>query len=199
MKRAVLCIFLGLAAFGCSRKEPREEAVSTTTVTSSEMSSPARQSSVASFLDEDPALTRSVEATIASDPGLSQAARNVNVTVARGIVTLSGSVPDYATRDALKAAVAGVPGVRTTYDDVQVSPLRDGDQGESDENIAFSLQRSLVDEPKVTIDVVKGVVTLRGSANASPEQIERIVARTPGVVSVVNELNAPPAPTSLVQ
>lgn len=198
MNRAVLCTFLVAAALGCSRKQPQEDAVSTTTVTSSEMEAP-RQSSVATFLDDDPALTRSVEATIAADPGLSQAARNVNVTVERGIVTLSGSVPDYATRDALRAAVANVAGIRRTFDDVQVSPLRDVDKTESDENIAFSLQRSLADEPRVTIDVVKGVVTLRGTATASPEQIERIAARTPGVTSVVNELKAPPAPTSLVQ
>ncbi len=198
MKRVVVCTFLFVAALGCSRKDAREDAVSTTTVTSTEVAGP-RQSSVASFLDDDPALTRSVEATIASDPALSQAARNVNVTTERGIVTLSGSVPDYATRDALEAAVSGLPGVRRTFDDVQVSPLRDSDKRESDENIAFSLQRSLADEPRVSIDVVEGVVTLRGTADASPEQIERIATRTPGVTSVVNELGEPPASTSLVQ
>jgi osmotically-inducible protein OsmY len=89
--------------------------------------------------------------------------------------------------------------VRRTFDDVQVSPLRDSDKRESDENIAFSLQRSLADEPRVSIDVVEGVVTLRGTANASPEQIERIAARTPGVTSVVNELGETAPSTSLVQ
>lgn len=120
MKRAVLCTFLVAAALGCSRKEPREDAASTTTVTGAELEQP-RQGSVATFLDDDRALTRRVEAAIALDPSLVEAARDVNISVDRGIVTLSGSVPDDPTREALRAAVASVPGVRTYDDDLQVS------------------------------------------------------------------------------
>lgn len=186
MKKIAVCtlVVVGLAA--CARKDMTREDVSSTTITSATVE-PAPEARVATFLDDDPALTRRIEASIAADPDVSLAARNVNVSTEGNIVTLSGSVESYAAREWIEDLVTSMVGKERFYDHVQVQPLRDADKSESDENIAFSLQRSLVDEPRVTIDVVKGSVTLRGEASA-PETVERIAERTPGVASVMNEL-----------
>lgn len=190
--QALVPLLAGLTLGGllaCSRS--KEEPVGTTTVTSftaEAETDAASEPSVTSFLEEDPNLTRGVETAIAADPTLSLAARNVVVTVERGILTLSGTVADHATRDAIEGQVSSLKGIRRVYNDLRVLPLADLDQAASDEAIAFSLQRSLVDEPRVSIDVVRGVVTLRGTADASPDFVERVAARTPGVVAVRNEL-----------
>jgi osmotically-inducible protein OsmY len=192
-------VLLGLSA--CTREKTEEVPVSTTMLTSA-TEERARRPDVASFLDEDPALTQRVEASIADDAELSIGARNVNVTVERSIATLSGTVADYATRDAVMAAAERTEGIRKVYSDVQVSPLHDEGRRASDENIAFSLQRSLVNEPRVTIDVEEGVVTLRGESEAPAEELERVVYRTPGVAAVVNGLGASEEstpPSTLVQ
>ena len=188
MKRAVVFTGFALLILACSHDEP---VTSTTETTSASLDARAepRGPAVASFLDDNPALTRRVEAVLASDPALSQAASGVNVSAAGDIVTLSGAVPDYSSLDAVEATVKQMPGVKRIYNDVRVTPTID--QAATDENIAFSLQRSLVDQPKVSIEVVRGVVMLRGEASSSPEHVQRIAERTPGVRAVVNQLSEP--------
>lgn len=201
MRSAAVCTFLALALAACSRnplnEESRDDVVSSTTVTGATVERSGH--AVATFLDDNPMLTRRVEAILAADPDVTLSAGNVNVTSRGDTVTLSGSVPDYATRDALAKAVSEMSGIAHVYNDVQVAPLRDLDMRESDENIAFSLQRSLVDQPRVTIEVVRGVVRLRGEPSGSKQLVERIALRTPGVRAVVSDLSEPPPPDSLVQ
>jgi osmotically-inducible protein OsmY len=195
MKRAVLYTCFALAVSACTRDEP----VSSTTTTSATVDSRAepRGHAVASFLDDNPMLTRRVEAVLASEPSLSLASSNVNVSANGDIVTLSGAVTDYASLDAIEATVKQMPGVSRVYNDVRVAPVID--QAAADENIAFSLQRSLVDQPKVSIEVVRGVVRLRGEASSSPDHVQRIAERTPGVRAVVNDLSEPASDDTLVQ
>jgi osmotically-inducible protein OsmY len=185
MKRAVLYTCFALALSACTRDEP----VSSTTTTSANLDTRAepRGHGVATFLDDNPMLTRRVEGVLAHEPSLSLAASNVNVSAKGDSVTLSGTVTDYATLDAIEATVKQMPGVRTVYNDVRVNPLTD--QAAIDENIAFSLQRSLVDQPKVSIEVVRGVVVLRGEPSSSIDHVQRVTERTPGVRAVVNELS----------
>lgn len=193
---AVIIVCVGLVA--CSRreqhKEPEPVPVGETSITAAVFE---RQSSTLTFLETDPGLTRSVERAIARDPHLAVAAKNVDVSIEHGVVALQGSVPDWATRDALEQTVKRIPGVNFVQDDVVASPVRDLDGSESDERIAFSLQRALHSEPSVrhdaetvTIDVKGGLVTLRGSVNdaSTSAAVERIVMDTPGAVSVSNEL-----------
>jgi osmotically-inducible protein OsmY len=196
MKRAVLYTCFALALSACTRDEP----VSSTTTTSATLEpggEAAKRDSVASFLDDNPMLTRRVEAVLSSEPSLSLASSNVNVSARGDIVTLSGTVSDYATLDTIEETVRRMPGVARVYNDVQVNPLMS--QARADENIAFSLQRSLVDQPKVSIEVVRGVVMLRGEPSLSPEQVQRIAERTPGVRAVVNHLSEPAEDSTLVQ
>lgn len=199
MRQAVLCTCLAFALAACSRnplnEESRDDAVSSTTLTSAQMQRQGH--AVATFLDDNPMLTRRVEAVLASEPTLSLGASNVNVSAHADRVTLSGSVPDYATLDAIEATVRQMPGVTQVYNDVRVNPLTD--HAQADENIAFSLQRSLVDQPRVSIEVVRGVVVLRGEPSSSRDHVQRIAERTPGVRAVVNELGEPASDTMLVQ
>lgn len=199
MRQAVLCTCLALALTACSRnplnEESRDDAVSSTTVTSAAL--PRQGHAVATFLDDNPMLTRRVEAVLAHEPGLSFGAANVNVSAHADRVTLSGTVPDYATLDAVEATVKQMPGVTQVYNDVRVDPM--AHPAQADENIAFSLQRSLVDQPRVSIEVVRGVVMLRGEPSSSRDHVQRIAERTPGVRAVVNDLSETASDTTLVQ
>lgn len=195
MKRAVLCTCFALAISACTRDEP----VSSTTTTSATMETRAepRGHGVASFLDENPMLTRRVEAVLSSNPSLSLASSNVNVSANGDIVTISGTASDYATLDTIEQTVRQMPGVSRVYNDVKVNPILSQEQ--IDDNISFSLQRSLVDQPKVSIEVVRGVVMLRGESSSSPEHVQRIAERTPGVRAVMNSLSEPVEESPLVQ
>lgn len=195
MKRAVLCTCFALALSACTR----DEAVSSTTTTSAELGVRAepRGHAVASYLDDNPMLTRRVEAVLASEPSLSFASSNVSISANGDIVTLSGAVTDYASLDAIEATVKQMPGVTRVYNDVHVTPMIN--QAAADENIAFSLQRSLVDQPKVSIEVMRGVVVLRGESSSSRDHVQRVAERTPGVRAVVNDLSEPSEESPLVQ
>jgi osmotically-inducible protein OsmY len=196
MKHAGLVLCGALAA--CSREEPSGSARTTAELTSAEMqSSDPRPSPARTFVETDPLLTHRVEAAIASDPRLSMAARNVDLTVEDRNVTLRGSVPDLGTRDALIAAISKVPEIRDTRSDLFVDPSRDRGYVESDEKIAFRLQRLFAAHPaiaseaeKVTIDVQQGKVVLRGRIASADTRtaIVELADDTPGVVGVVNEL-----------
>jgi osmotically-inducible protein OsmY len=199
MKRAVLYTCFALALSACTRDDPNQTLTSTTETTSASMPTSAepRGHAVASFLDDNPMLTRRVEAVLASEPSLSNASSNVNVSAAGEVVTLAGTVNDYASLDAIEATVKQMPGVKRVYNDVRVMPITD--QAQIDENIAFSLQRSLADQPRVSIEVVRGVVMLRGEPSSSRDHIQRIAERTPGVRAVVNHLSEPAETDTLVQ
>jgi osmotically-inducible protein OsmY len=178
---------------GCSRGDADATAsASTTRLTAAEL-----PSSSVTFVDSQPLLTRRVEAAIAAEPLLSINARNVDVTVESGIATLRGSVNDIEYRRDVERAVAAVPGVVDTRNLIDVSLVRDLNDRESDDRIAFALQRSLTSLPSlgdeadgVSIEVVHGQVTLRGSASsrAARQEIEDLVEHTPGVTAVTNEL-----------
>jgi osmotically-inducible protein OsmY len=196
MKRAGLVLCGALVA--CSRQESSGSARTTAELTSAEMqSSDPAPPRARTFLEPDPLLTHRVEAAISSNPRLSMAARNVDLTVEEGNATLRGSVPDLATRDALLAEIAKVPGIRDARSDLFVDPSRDRGYAESDEKIAFRLQRLFASHPavandadKVTIDVQHGKVVLRGRVPSADTRtaIAQLADDTPGVVGVVNEL-----------
>lgn len=195
-----LALIMGLTACSPSSPSSTNETSSTARLCTSTIAAAAdvaQRSFEATFVESDPALTRAVELAIAHDAFLSRASKNVVVTVERGVATLRGSVAEPATREALERVVVRVPGVVRAHDELHVSPLRDGDDAESDESIAFRLQRSFVSDQQVareaetvTIEVVHGKVTLRGTTLdvATRDAVTRIVRETPGTVSVSNEL-----------
>ena len=136
MKATSLMVCVVLAT-GCTRSD--SEKVGKTTLTSATATNLAPTTS---FLETDPLLTRSVEVALAVDPQRSMAAQNVEVSVEEGVATLDGTVTDVKTLRELEATVSEVPGVRAVNDRLEVSTLRDRDGDESDDRIAFALQRS---------------------------------------------------------
>lgn len=177
----------------CSRSDKNAmDEVGTTRITSAPLEPP--QAIVAR--EPDHLVTRRVEAALAADPAMSRAARSVEVTVVEGIVTLTGPVADTETKQALATAASRVRGVNDVLDKTLIAPARDT-QETADDQISYNLQRSLALDPsvahdgeRVTIDVVNGVVTLRGTTSdvATRQAVEAIVMQTPGVIAVNNQL-----------
>lgn len=196
MKAEGLMVCVVLAVTGCTRGDshgPSREPVGETTLTSAAVTTAPAES----FLEPDPLATRRVEVALADDPSRSIAAKNVEVTVDRGVARLEGTVPDVASLGDITQTVATVPGVDRVDNRLEVSRLRDRDRGESDERISFALQRSLStlaasgnDVDRITIDVVGGHVHLRGKTGSADTRvaIEQLTERTPGVVSMSDEV-----------
>lgn len=182
MKTMVLaCVIL----MGCSQRmsSSNDERVGVTTVTAATVA--PRES--------DQQIIRRIEKGIAADPALSTSAAAVEVDAFDGAVVLQGAVPDPLTKAALVAIAEGTGHV--VLDKIAVSPT--AAEAQSDDTVAFKLQRAMLNDPAVapemdgvSIDVVRGKVTLRGkaSSNASRAAVEALVASTPGVAAVTNEL-----------
>lgn len=180
--------YIGFVAVlaACSRADDRAaEESGTTTITSTSMP-----------IERDQQLIRRVEAAIAADPGMSLAARNVEVDAVDGAVVLYGSVPSFTAKRSISDVVEQTIG-RSPLDKVAIAAPSPADEMAADDTVAFKLQRALFNDPvisreadAVTIDVMKGMVTLRGTARppAAREAVEALAYSTPGVVAVTNEL-----------
>jgi osmotically-inducible protein OsmY len=189
MKNALVlgCVIL----VSCSRNDTTtSEAVGTTEVTSA-------ATTTGESADTDALLTRRVEAAVASELDLSSIAKNVEVDVTEGVVTLRGAVEKATDKPPMEQLVSQVPGVTHVLDKIAVSPSRAEDAAEIDDRIAFSIQRAFVIDPavsrdvdRVTIDVSDGRVTLRGSTNDGDARlaVQRVVFETPGVTTIRNLL-----------
>jgi len=174
-----------IVACSCSDKSATEKPVSTTTITSAP---------VTLVGPSDDQLILRAEAAVSADRALSMAAAGVEIDVTEGIATLRGATPDPEALRAIEDVVARVPGIVTTLNKVEV---RTPSQEERDDMISFSLQRALLLDPavasradRVTIEVKDGSVTLRGMAGdpRTRAAVERVVDRTPGVLTVKNLL-----------
>lgn len=182
---------LVLVAVGCSRTDKNAtERTGTTTITFAPLTV---------RVDPNEPLARRVDAALARDPTTSLAAKDVEIVAIDDVVTLRGFVADPAQKAAVERVARAVPGVHETLNMLDVSPSRA--DAESDDAIAYSLQRDLALDPaispdgdRVTIDVQHGIVTLRGAAatDARRAAVERVAETTPGVVTVVDDLEVKP-------
>jgi len=147
----------------------------------------------ASHLSEsDAALRRAVEATIAANPSRSIADKNVDVAVARGRVTLSGSVANDRDRRRVEDTVRHMPAIVSVTDEVAVSAARDRDDRESDRRIAESIRNDLNgdDADRIHVRVRHGLVTLTGRVPREDDarKIIGIADTTPGVAATDDEI-----------
>ena len=182
MRTMVLALVL---LMGCSQRtsSSTDERAGTTTVTAAAVT--PRES--------DQQIIRRIEKGIAAQRSLSSSASDVEVDAFDGAVVLRGAVPDPVTKAAVEA-VAERSG-HVVLDKLAVSPSTV--EAQSDDTIAFKLQRAMLNDPAVapdmdgvTIDVVRDKVTLRGkvSSKATRDAVEALVATTPGVAAVTNHL-----------
>ena len=118
---------------------------------------------------------------------------DVGVAVDDGVVTLSGTVTNWATRYAAMQAAHRVAGVLDVANDIQVKPPGSGTP--NDTEIAQAVRNALVwdvfvPETRIRSTVSDGVVTLEGEVDswAESDDAEAAVRNLAGVRSVVNEI-----------
>jgi len=117
--------------------------------------------------------------------------RNLDVVVQDGIVYLRGSVPDVVQKSIAREVAERIKGVRNVVNELEITPAEQrSDAGITADVVASLVRDSLVDERKVEVETVGGVVYLRGIVGSYTERRAADVdARTvPGVLDVVNEL-----------
>jgi osmotically-inducible protein OsmY len=121
----------------------------------------------------------------------------IAVAVNKGIVTLSGTVANYAKKLAAQNAAHRIAGVLDVANEIQVKPL--GSPVTSDEELARAVRQVLewdvfVPDEQIKSTVSNGWVTLEGEVNLwrEREDAERAVLRLDGVVGVMNNLRMIP-------
>jgi osmotically-inducible protein OsmY len=117
----------------------------------------------------------------------------VGVQVEDGVVTLGGTVHNWAMRNAAAAAAHRVAAVKDVANDLQVVPPKDSDL--SDTGIAKAVRQilewdALIPDRSIRSTVGMGVVTLEGNVTTQMErdEAEQAVARLRGVRRVDNRL-----------
>ena len=145
----------------------------------------------------DQELQQSVDKTISTNKEF----KNVQATVQDGIITLNGSVNLFADKEKLERKMHDKDHVQGMRDNVQVS----GEQGQSVPDA--QLREKLADKLRydrvgygiafdaINLGVQNGVVTLNGSVLDEPSHASAlaIVANTPGVKNVVDNIQVQPA------
>jgi len=115
-------------------------------------------------------------------------AEQIDSIVRRGVVTLRGSVDHWCQRKAAEAAAAGVPGVASVNNQIQLVAAP-----ESDDILQEEVEEALAHLPAcgdVGVRVVHGVVTLVGEVGSGwlRHHAESLAGGASGVHAVVNQL-----------
>jgi osmotically-inducible protein OsmY len=118
---------------------------------------------------------------------------DINVTVKKGVVTLTGTVDSYAKKLAAQKAAHGVRGVFDVANDIEVRVT--GNLRRTDSDIARAVRHSLewnalVPSDRIHSTVTNGWVTLEGEVEYYSERVdaERAVGHLPGVRGVTNKI-----------
>ncbi|MGW4501726.1 BON domain-containing protein [Micromonospora sp. NPDC004336] len=123
---------------------------------------------------------------------------DIGVTVADGVVTLTGWVDGYPRRWAAQRCAQRVRGVRAVADDIEVR--LPGEAGRTDAEIAIAASRALewdsfVPAERLDVTVANGWVMLRGEVEFGWQRrtAERELRRLRGVRGVTNLVEVRPA------
>lgn len=118
---------------------------------------------------------------------------DVGVTVKKGIVTLTGTVDNYAKKLAAQQAAHRVQGVLDVANEVEVQIP--GGSGRSDEEIAKAVRHTLdwnvlVPADRIHTTVTNGWIVLTGEVEYYRERTdaERAISHLPGVRGVTNQI-----------
>jgi osmotically-inducible protein OsmY len=117
----------------------------------------------------------------------------VGVTVAKGVVTLTGTVDSYAKKVAAKEAAHRVRGVLDVANDIEVKIT--GTRQRTDSEIALAVRRALdwnvfVPADRIHSTIEKGWVTLEGEVESYSDRLvaERAVRNLVGIHGVTNQI-----------
>ncbi|PXW23132.1 BON domain-containing protein [Paraburkholderia caballeronis] len=142
-------------------------------------------------MKSDEALKQDVEGELLWDPQVDAA--NIRVNVHERVVTLSGTVPDYAQKLAAQKAVQRVAGSRALVMELDV-PERPRARHE-DEDLAAAIVLALrwqagLAEKDIRVEVERGCVTLSGEVDWGYQRhaAEKVVGAMRGVVGVANQI-----------
>ena len=122
-------------------------------------------------------------------------ARSINVDTQNGVVTLFGMVPTETEKRAAEAEVAKVSGVERVRNELQVVPSAaqktvQANDAEIKDRIAKKVDKAVIDNSDISVDVKDGVVRLTGKVERQTDRLRALtLARdTEGVRSVVDDL-----------
>lgn len=122
-------------------------------------------------------------------------ANQINVDTRNGVVTLFGIVPSDASKRAAGAEVNKVSGVKKVRNELQVvAPSAQAavkaNDSEIKDRIAKKVDKAIIDDSDIQVDVKDGVVRLTGEVERQTDRLRALtLARaTDGVRSVVDEL-----------
>ena len=146
------------------------------------------------IMKTDTELQTDVQEELKWEPSVT--ASEIGVAVNDGVVTLSGTVPNYAEKWAAEKAARRVAGVKAIAEELEVQPF--GAHKRSDTEIAEAAVRAIkwhVWVPTgIQATVENGWVTLRGEVNWEYQRQAAIdaVSYLPGVIGVSDEITIKP-------
>lgn len=112
---------------------------------------------------KDADIKASVEKSLKESPATS----SVMVMVNEGVATLSGEVPDEATKAAMDAKVKAVKGVKSVQDNTTVPAPAAPVQITADDPLQNAVRDATKDFPEVTASVANGVISVTGEITAA--------------------------------
>ena len=115
----------------------------------------------------------------------------MGISVARGVVTLDGSVPSLTHKRLAGVLAWWVPGVRDVVNGLEVVPPEEDDDGEISDAVRLVLEKDpLVDASQLGVSTCRSVVTLTGVVRCDVERqaAERDAWCVFGVDGVKNEI-----------
>lgn len=122
-------------------------------------------------------------------------ATQINVDTDHGVVTLFGMVPSEAAKRAAETEVSKVSGVKQVHNELQVVPSQvqkavKANDSEIKDMIAKKVNKAVIDDSDIKVDVKDGVVRLSGEVEHQTDRLRALtIARsTDGVRSVVDDL-----------
>ncbi|MBN2284268.1 MAG: BON domain-containing protein [Deltaproteobacteria bacterium] len=141
---------------------------------------------------DDAALSTEVKARLIDEPAVR--ARNIDVDVLEGIVTLTGMVETQEEATRAFQTAAAVPGVRSVKNDLQIGSRTAG-QVIDDTILGNRIKAKLISEPgvrslNIDVDVYGGVVSLSGIVAGADlkRKIIDIARETPGTRRVIDNI-----------
>lgn len=112
---------------------------------------------------KDADIKASVEKSLKETP----ATAAVMVMVNEGVATLSGEVPDEATKAAMDAKVKAVKGVKSVQDNTTLPVVQAPVQITADDPLAAGVRDATKDFPEITASVADGVIAVTGEITAA--------------------------------
>ena len=142
--------------------------------------------------ETDTQLHEAVQRQLDWEPDIST--RDIALTAAEGVVTLTGFVHTYAEKMAAEKAVKGVRGVRGVANDIEVKPVDQRSDPEIAKDAVHVLQSHTNVPRSVTVTVRDGFLTLEGTAEWMYQKVsaEAAVKYLKGVKAVANLIHIRP-------